>query len=228
MATTAHDAQFGERNRSLTVAQTSRPLLGFAQRLYLPLLTGLKFTFRVMFRKRIVRLYPEEPIPRTSATRGQPRLAQNDDKSVRCVACGLCEFVCPAYAITIYGGETDRFIEREPKEFKIDMLRCILCGFCEEVCPKEAIFMSSELELAGPTRTEHVLNKEQLLRPLSVLQPRIEFSNKIYNRWKAEPAPADPKANPAGDAQPPVPTSVPPTDPSTRPAGVIASPKPTR
>jgi NADH-quinone oxidoreductase subunit I len=202
--------------------------LQLAERLYWPIVAGLRLTFRVMFRKRVVRLYPEEPIPRTSLTRGQPRLAQNEDGSVRCVACGLCEFVCPAYAITIHGGETERFIEREPKEFKIDMLRCILCGFCEEVCPKEAIYMSDELELAGPTRAEHVLNKEQLLRPIGVLRPRIELGNAIYNRWRGEPIPNDPKANPAGRAEPPVPTSVPANDPTQRPAGAVAHAKMTR
>ena len=193
---------------------TVRPL-GFFERTYLTLLKGLGLTWRTMFRKRIVRRYPEEPIPRTVVTRGQPRLAANEDGTVRCVACGLCEFVCPAYAIVIDGGvETERFIEREPREFKIDMLRCILCGFCEEVCPKEAIFMSGELELAGPTRAEHVLAKKELLRPLSVLRERIAYNDRVYERWKGAPLPADPKANPAGVAAPPVPTSVPRTDPS--------------
>ena len=192
--------------------------LSFFERTYLSLLKGLGLTFRVMFRKRIVRNYPEDPIPRTVVTRGQPRLAQNPDATVRCVSCGLCEFVCPAYAITITGGETERFIEREPKTFEIDMLRCILCGFCEEVCPKEAIFMSDELELAGPTRGEHVLDKESLLRPVAKLRERVAYNNRIYNRWLGSPLPADPKANPAGNAQAPVPSSVPATDPTqTRP-----------
>lgn len=188
--------------------------LGLLERSYLTLLKGLALTFRVMFRRRVVRNYPEEPIPRTVVTRGQPRLAQNADGTVRCVSCGLCEFVCPAYAITITGGETDRFIEREPKAFEIDMLRCILCGFCEEVCPKEAIFMSDHLELAGPTRGEHVLGKEALLVPVSELRERIGYNNRIYNRWRSSPLPADPKANPAGAAQAPVPASVPKTDPT--------------
>src|SRR5262245_42398761 len=104
----------------------SAPPLSWPQRLYVSLLKALGLTFRVMFRKDVVRSYPEVPIPRSPITRGQPRLAANDDGTVRCVACGLCEFVCPAYAITIWGGETERFIEREPREFKIDMLRCIL------------------------------------------------------------------------------------------------------
>jgi NADH-quinone oxidoreductase subunit I len=184
------------------------------QRTYLSLLKGLVLTARVMGRKRVVRRYPEEPIPRTVVTRGQPRLAANEDGTVRCVACGLCEFVCPAYAIVITGGETDRFIEREPEEFQIDMLRCILCGFCEEVCPKEAIFMSDELELAGPTRAEHVLGKEKLLRPVSRLRDRIAYNLSLYDRWRKQPLPADPRANPAGAAVPPVATSIPPTDPS--------------
>ncbi|MFN0206031.1 MAG: NuoI/complex I 23 kDa subunit family protein [Planctomycetota bacterium] len=176
-----------------------------------------------------MRLYPEVPIPRTSATRGQPRLTQNEDTTVRCVACGLCEFVCPAYAITIHGGATERFIEREPKEFQIDMLRCILCGFCEEVCPKEAIYMSDELEFAGPTRAEHVLNKEQLLRPISKMRERIEFSNDIYNRWKTAPPPADPKQNPAGaHASAPIQTAVPKSDPTQRPHDSVAAAKFTR
>lgn len=191
--------------------------LSWMERVYLSLLKGLGITFRTMFRKHIVRKYPEEPIPRSPITRGQPRLAQNEDGTTRCVSCGLCEFVCPAYAITITGGETERFIEREPKEFQIDMLRCILCGFCEEVCPKEAIFMSDELELAGPTRAEHVLDKHALLRPISKLRQRIEFSNSIYNRWRRTALPADPAKNPAGPAsEPPVAIGVPHTDPTVR------------
>lgn len=203
--------------------------LSFAERLYLPLFKGLSLTFRMLFRKHIVRLYPEVPIPRSAATRGQPRLSQNEDGTVRCVACGLCEFVCPAYAITIHGGATERFIEREPREFQIDMLRCILCGFCEEACPKEAIYMSDELELAGPTRAEHVLNKEQLLRPVAKMRERIQFSNHIYDRWRSVPLPSDPRQNPAvGPATAPVQTAVPPTDPTSRPANTPTSTRTTR
>lgn len=162
-----------------------RKELSLAERLYLPeILRGLSMSFSKMFQPRVTRQYPEEPLPTDEVTRGQPRLAVNEDDTIRCVSCGLCEAACPAYAITIDGGETDRFIEREPERFDIDMLRCILCGFCEEACPKEAIFMSNELELAAFSRQDLVYDMAKLKRPVSVLKNRIEYVRKINQRWR--------------------------------------------
>jgi len=162
-----------------------RKELSLAERLYLPeVLRGLSITFRKFFEKPITRQYPEEPLPKDEVTRGQPRLVVKEDGNVACVSCGLCEAACPAYAITIDGQETDRFIEREPERFEIDMLRCILCGFCEEACPKDAIFMSDELELADYTRAALIYDLERLKRPKAALQKRIDYVYRINDRWR--------------------------------------------
>ena len=162
-----------------------RKELTLSEKLYLPeVIRGLRITLGKMFKKASTRQYPEEPLITTEVTRGQPRLAVNADDTIRCVSCGLCEVACPAYAITIDGQETDRAIEREPERFEIDFLRCILCGFCEEACPKEAILMSDELELADTSRQALIYGLDKLKRPVSALQNRIDYVNKINERWQ--------------------------------------------
>src|SRR4029079_1459830 len=159
--------------------------LSLLERLYVfEIFRGLSITFRKMFEPKATRQYPEEPLPLTAVTRGQPRLLVKEDHTIECVSCGLCEAACPAYAITIDGGETDRTIEREPVRFDIDMLRCILCGFCEEACPKDAIWMSNELELSDYTREALIYDMDKLKRPRSALQPRIDYVNGINTRWQ--------------------------------------------
>jgi NADH-quinone oxidoreductase subunit I len=153
-----------------------RPKLNWYERLYLPAIAaGLVITFKhfknMLFgRTEVTMQYPEEKwdpqLP--EHYRGAPALVRDADGRVRCVACQLCEFICPPRAIKIIPGEippTDRFakVEKFPQEFDIDMVRCIFCGMCEEVCPEQAIFLRKDYAITGFTREEMVHHKEKLL-----------------------------------------------------------------
>ena len=126
--------------------------------------------------------YPEEKVTTPSAYRGRPVLVMREDGAERCVACGLCEKICPGHAISIVGGERADG-ERYPISYDLDMNHCVYCGFCEEVCPKEAVVMSSEYQgLATTDRSNLRYSKEQLLRPLDSVKERIEYIRRIYSK----------------------------------------------
>ncbi len=140
--------------------------------------------------------YPEERLTIPVAYRGRPVLVMREDGTEKCVACGLCERICPAFAISIIGGERVRNIElnskseirnpkseieRYPVTYTLDLSRCVYCGFCEEVCPKEAIVMSDEYEgLAERDRNKMIYPKEKLLVSEKKVKNRIEYVRKIY------------------------------------------------
>ncbi len=157
------------------IKNTEAERLTFWENLYLPeIAKGLALTFKRMFEPKFTRQYPEEVWEADGAYRGRPVLVQ-EEEGERCVACGLCSRVCPALAIEVQAGETEREKERYPKLFEINMLRCIFCGFCEEVCPEEAIVMSKEFELVFQTQEDAILGKEALLIPVANLQERLEY-----------------------------------------------------
>jgi len=154
------------------------------EKLYLgAIFKGLVFTFKNLFRKKCTRSYPEEKLPPFPEMKGRPVLVAKPDGAPRCVACGLCEFVCPPIAIYIEPKEIENPIERAPGRFDIDMTRCILCGFCEEVCPEEAIVMSQEVEIAAKTREDLVYGLDRLLVPEERVKDRLEFIRKAFERW---------------------------------------------
>jgi len=146
-----------------------RPKLTLAERLYLPaVISGLLLTLRHIFSKKVTLQYPEEKPQIPPAYRGQPVLVKDEAGRVKCVACQLCEFVCPPRAITIKPMEYPPNaqwgkVEKTPSEFDINMLRCIFCGYCEEVCPEQAIFLRGPYAVTGDSRKGMVFGKERLL-----------------------------------------------------------------
>ncbi len=145
-----------------------RKPLNLAERSYLPqIVGGLKITFRNMWKPPVTLEYPEQRPNIPDRYRGVPTLVKDPNGREKCVACQLCEFVCPPRAIRIDPGEIPEdsehaHVEKAPREFKIDMLRCIYCGLCEEVCPEEAIFLQDTFSVNGLSRAELVFNKKKL------------------------------------------------------------------
>jgi NADH-quinone oxidoreductase subunit I len=137
-------------------------------RLYLPnIVGGLLVTLRHMFRKKDTLQYPEQKPALGERYRGMPVLVKDQDGREKCVACYMCQWVCPPLAITIEAAEYPaghplHHIEKYPAKFEINMLRCIYCGLCEEVCPEEAIFMSRTYAVTGLSRELMIFDKERL------------------------------------------------------------------
>ena len=128
----------------------------------LELLAGMGLTMRHFFRPRITVNYPEEKTPKSPRFRGLHALRRYENGEERCIACKLCEAVCPALAITI-DSEQREDGSRRTTAYDIDLFKCIYCGYCEESCPVDSIVLTDILEYHMETREEGVVNKEQLL-----------------------------------------------------------------
>ncbi|MBL24661.1 MAG: NADH-quinone oxidoreductase subunit NuoI [Rhodospirillaceae bacterium] len=141
------------------MALLDRTARGF---LLVELVAGMWLTFKTMFKRKHTINYPYEKGPLGPRFRGEHALRRYPNGEERCIACKLCEAVCPAQAITI---------EAEPREdgsrrttrYDIDMTKCIYCGFCQEACPVDAIVEGPNYEFATETREELFYNKDKLL-----------------------------------------------------------------
>ena len=126
------------------------------------LLQGLRVTLRAFFAPKFTVHYPEEKTPQSFRYRGIHALRRYANGQERCIACKLCEAVCPALAITI---ESDVSADgtRRTTRYDIDLNKCIFCGFCEESCPVDSIVETRILEYHGEKRSDLHYTKEMLL-----------------------------------------------------------------
>lgn len=126
------------------------------------LLKGLSITGRHFFKKKVTIQFPEEETPRSVRFRGLHALRRYPNGEERCIACKLCEAVCPALAITIEAKPRDDG-SRRTSLYEIDLFKCIYCGFCEESCPVDAIVETNIPHYHFENRGEQIMTKEKLL-----------------------------------------------------------------
>ncbi|TNE27996.1 MAG: NADH-quinone oxidoreductase subunit NuoI [Alphaproteobacteria bacterium] len=148
---------------------TDRMVRGF---LLTELVRGFWLTFKYMFKPKVTLNYPFEKGPISPRFRGEHALRRYPNGEERCIACKLCEAICPAMAITIEAEPRDDGSRRTTR-YDIDMIKCIYCGLCQEACPVDAIVEGPNFEYATETREELYYNKDKLLANGDIWEAQI-------------------------------------------------------
>ena len=134
----------------------------FRSLMLLELMKGLNVTFRYFTKPKFTLAYPEEKTPKSPRYRGLHALRRYPNGEERCIACKLCEAVCPALAITIDSTQREDGTRRTTR-YDIDLFKCIYCGFCEEACPVDAIVETRIHEYHMEAPGENIMTKDKLL-----------------------------------------------------------------
>ncbi|MGB0919432.1 MAG: NADH-quinone oxidoreductase subunit NuoI [Holosporaceae bacterium] len=157
--------------------------------LLLDIFYGMRKTLQYFFRSKATLSYPHEKGPLSQRFRGEHALRRYPNGEERCIACKLCEVICPAQAITIEA-ETREDGSRRAVRYNIDMTKCIYCGLCQEACPVDAIVEGPNFEFATHTRQELYYTKEKLLdngaRWEKELEQRLRAEKPSKMKLKAE------------------------------------------
>ena len=140
--------------------------------LMLELLAGMALTLKHFFKPNITVQFPEEQTPMSNRFRGLHALRRYANGEERCIACKLCEAVCPALAINIESEEREDGTRRTTR-YDIDLSKCIYCGFCEEACPVDSIVMTRHIQYHAEERSELLFDKTKLLAHGDALESQI-------------------------------------------------------
>ncbi|MFQ6021295.1 MAG: NADH-quinone oxidoreductase subunit NuoI [Acidiferrobacterales bacterium] len=147
------------------------------------LIKGLMVTGRHLFARKITVQYPEERTPQSPRFRGLHALRRYPNGEERCIACKLCEAVCPALAITIESEERADGTRRTTR-YDIDLFKCIYCGFCEESCPVDSIVETRFFEFHFENRDENIITKQQLLAVGDKFEKQLAADRAADARYK--------------------------------------------
>ncbi len=147
------------------------------------LLKGLSLTGKRLISRKVTVQYPEEKTPQSARFRGLHALRRYPNGEERCIACKLCEAVCPALAITIESEVRDDGSRRTSK-YEIDLTKCIFCGFCEESCPVDAIVETRHFEYHGEARGDLLMTKEKLLANADRFETQIAADREAEAKYR--------------------------------------------
>lgn len=151
--------------------------------LLLELLAGLKLTGKYFFKKKITVQFPEEQTPISPRFRGMLALRRYPNGEERCIACKLCEAVCPALAITIDSEPRDDGSRRTTR-YDIDVFKCINCGLCEESCPVDSIVVTPVQHYHISERGQNIMTKEKLLAVGDLMEERLAADRAADKKYR--------------------------------------------